>query len=81
MSDKIMELKTVQTGAFKTLIEAMKEILTDANIEFTDSAVKIITMDPTQTILVHLKLEKDSFEYYHCKHKIVIGVNMLNFLN
>jgi proliferating cell nuclear antigen len=79
MSDKIMELKTVQTGAFKTLIEAMKEILTDANIEFTDSAVKIITMDPTQTILVHLKLEKDSFEYYHCKHKIVIGVNMLNF--
>ena len=79
MSDKIMELKTVQTGAFKTLIEAMKEILTDANIEFTDSAVKIITMDPTQTILVHLKLEKDSFEYYHCKHKFVIGVNMLNF--
>lgn len=79
MSDKIMELKTVQTGAFKTLIEAMKEILTDANIEFTDGAVKIITMDPTQTILVHLKLEKDSFEYYHCKHKIVIGVNMLNF--
>jgi proliferating cell nuclear antigen len=79
MSEKIMELKTVQTGAFKTLIEAMKEILTDANIEFTDSAVKIITMDPTQTILVHLKLEKDSFEYYHCKHKIVIGVNMLNF--
>ena len=74
-----MELKTVQTGAFKTLIEAMKEILTDANIEFTDGAVKIITMDPTQTILVHLKLEKDSFEYYHCKHKIVIGVNMLNF--
>jgi hypothetical protein len=37
MSDKIMELKTVQTGAFKTLIEAMKEILTDANIEFTDN--------------------------------------------
>ena len=55
MSEKIMELKTVQTGAFKTLTEALKEILTDANIEFTDSAMKIITMDPTQTILVHLK--------------------------
>ena len=40
-----MELKTVQTGAFKTLTEALKEILTDANIEFTDSAMKIITMD------------------------------------
>ena len=74
-----MELKTVQTGAFKTLTEALKEILTDANIEFTDSAMKIITMDPTQTILVHLKLEKDNFESYFCKHKIFIGVNMLNF--
>ena len=79
MSEKIMELKTVQTNAFKTLTEALKEILTDANIEFTDSAMKIITMDPTQTILVHLKLEKDNFESYYCKHKIFIGVNMLNF--
>jgi proliferating cell nuclear antigen len=79
MSEKIMELKTVQTGAFKTLSEALKEILTDANVEFTEGAMKIITMDPTQTILVHLKLEKENFEYYHCKHKIVIGVNMSNF--
>ena len=76
-NDKIMELKTVQTGPFKTLIEALKEILTDANIEFTDSFVKIITMDPTQTILVHLKLE--NFDSYFCKHKIFVGVNMLNF--
>jgi len=79
MSEKLMELKTVQTGAFKTLTEALKEILTDTNIEFTDNAMKIITMDPTQTILVHLKLDKENFEYYNCKHKIVIGVNMSNF--
>ena len=79
MSEKIIELKTVQSSAFKTLIEALKEILTDANIEFTDSHMKIVTMDPTQTILVHLKLEKSNFESYFCKHKITIGINMLNF--
>ena len=79
MSDKVLELKTVQTGAFKTLIEALKEILTDANIEFTDDSMKIITMDATQTILVHLKLEKENFEHYFCKHRVVIGINMLNF--
>jgi proliferating cell nuclear antigen len=78
MSEKIIEIKTVQSSCFKTLIESLKEILTDANIEFTDSAMKIVTMDPTQTILVHLKLEKENFEYYYCKHKIFIGVNMLN---
>ncbi len=79
MSEKIIEIKTVQAACFKSLIESLKEILTDANIEFTESAIRIVTMDPTQTILVHLKLEKENFEYYQCKHKIYIGVNMLNF--
>jgi len=79
MSEKIIEIKTVQAACFKSLIESLKEILTDANIEFTESAIRIVTMDPTQTILVHLKLEKENFEYYQCKHKIFIGVNMLNF--
>ena len=34
MSEYIMECKTVQTGVFKTLVEALKDILTDINIEF-----------------------------------------------
>ena len=75
----IFKIETVQSSAIRILVEALKEILTDANIEFTDSSMKIITMDPTQTILVHLKLEKDNFEYYNCEHKIFIGINMLNF--
>ena len=78
MSEKLLEIKTVQTSAFKTLAEALKEILTDANIEFTDKAMKLISMDPSQTILVHLSLEACNFESYHCPKKQVIGVNMLN---
>lgn len=79
MGERILEIKTVQTAAFKTLTEALKEILTDANICFTETSMKIITMDPTETILVHLKLDKENFEYFYCSHKIHIGINMLNF--
>lgn len=86
----VFELKTVQTSVFKTLIEALKEILTDANIEFhpgesdadDDSKfgfIKIIAMDPTQTVLVHLKLEGRFFEYYNCTRRSIIGISMLNF--
>ena len=79
-SNKIMELKTVQTNAFKTLSEALKEILTDANIEFNENGMKLVSMDPTtQTILVHLKLDKEKFEYYKCEQKIIIGINLPNF--
>jgi len=75
----ILELKTVQSNAFRILIEALKEILTDANIEFDESGMKISTMDASHTVLVHLKLDSDKFEYYACQKKITIGVNMLNF--
>ena len=77
---KFMILKTVQTGSIKNLFESLKEILTDINIEFTEHGLKIISMDTTtQTILVHLKLQSPNFEYYYCKEKIVIGLNLPNF--
>ncbi len=78
MSDLILEVKTIQVNAFKTLIESLKDILTDVNIEFTEERIKILSMDSTQTILVHLKLDAANFEYYYCKNKTVVGVNMGN---
>jgi proliferating cell nuclear antigen len=78
MSNLILEVKTIQVSPFKTLIESLKDILADVNIEFNEEGMKIITMDSTQTILVHLKLEASNFEYYYCKNKIFVGVNMNN---
>jgi proliferating cell nuclear antigen len=74
-----LEVRTVQSPPFRCLIEALKEILTDANIEFDDTGMKIIAMDASHTVLVHLKLEAKNFESYHCPNKIVLGVGMLNF--
>jgi proliferating cell nuclear antigen len=73
-----LELRTVQSSAFKVLIEAMKELLTDTSIEFDETGMKIISMDNAHVVLVHLKLDASKFEHYHCDSKIVIGVNMLN---
>ena len=70
MSNLVLEVKTIQVSPFKTLIESLKDILADVNIEFNEEGMKIITMDSTQTILVHLKLESSNFEYYYCKNKI-----------
>ncbi len=78
MSNLVLEVKTIQVNPFKTLIESLKDILADVNIEFNEEGMKIITMDSTQTILVHLKLEAANFEYYFCKNKQTIGVNMVN---
>ena len=122
----ILELKTVQSGAFRILTEALKEILNDVNFEFTpyyideddnevedsdeensdseDEAssvdsdnpkqvksskpgkkkkvggLKVMAVNKTQTILIHLKLDADRFDYYYCaRKKLVLGINMANF--
>lgn len=75
----LLEIKTVQSQAFKILIEALKELLTDTSIEFDEQGMKIVSTDTTHSVLAHLKLDACKFEYYYCEGKNVIGVNMLNF--
>ena len=38
-------------GSF-VLIEALKEILTDTNLEFDGENIKVVAMDPSHTVLV-----------------------------
>ena len=76
---KLLIIKTVQSSAFRVLIEALKEILQDVNIEFDETGFKIVTMDVSHTVLVHLKLEAANFEHYYSKKKLILGINMTNF--
>jgi proliferating cell nuclear antigen len=73
----LFEVKTVQSGAFRTLIEALKEILTEANLEFDSQGLKIMAVDETHTVLVYLRLHADRFENYFCPAKHILGVNMI----
>jgi proliferating cell nuclear antigen len=75
----LFEIKTVQSGAFRTLIEALKEILTEANLEFDSQGIKVMAVDETHTVLVYLRLHSDRFETYYCPAKHVLGVNMIYF--
>ena len=81
MSDNYsLEIKTVQSAAFRVLTEALKEILTDANFEIDSTGIKVMAMDSSHTVLSSfLKLNADNFEHYHCDSKKILGINMLNF--
>lgn len=77
--DNVLTIKTVQIAPFRILMAALKDILLDTNITFTKEGIRIVNMDKTHTILVHLFLKAENFEFYECKYnKIVIGVNMLH---
>ena len=78
MDKYIFNVKTVQSGAIRILVESLKEILTDGNIIFDETGIKLIAMDSTHTVLIHMKLEADKFESYYCKERTVVGINVLN---
>jgi proliferating cell nuclear antigen len=69
-------VSTVQSSAFRTLIEALKEILNDVNIEFDSTGMKILAMDNHQVALVHVRLHSKYFERFYCPKNRVCGVSM-----
>jgi len=75
----IMNIKTVQSGATRILIESLKELLTDTNMVFDETGIKLIATDNSQIVLIHMKLHAENFEHYFCPQKITIGINMMNF--
>jgi proliferating cell nuclear antigen len=77
MDEYLLNIKTVQAPVFKQVIDALKDILTDVNLEVDETGLKIVAMDNTNIVLIHLKLEADKFEEYYCEKKMFIGVCML----
>jgi proliferating cell nuclear antigen len=78
-TDNVLTIKTVQIAPFRTLMTALKDILLETNITFEPDGIRIINMDKSHTILAHLYLAAQNFEFYECKkEKIIIGVNMFH---
>lgn len=79
MSDYLFRVTTCKPGSIRALIEAIKDILGEANLEFTPSGISIKRMDGMNTILVVLNLHASKFEEYYCPEPVVVGINMHNF--
>jgi len=78
--NNILTIMTTQTGPFRTLMTALKDIIIETNITFTKEGIKIINMDKSHTVVVFLDLPAKNFEMYECKKdKILICVNLPNF--
>lgn len=74
----MMFLKTVQATAIKSLLEVLKDIITDVNIYFDSTGMKIIAFDIARVTLVHVKLSAENFEEYSCQKELVLGINVVN---
>lgn len=79
-SQNVLTIQTIQIAPFRTLITSLKEIVIEPNLVFDANGIRMISMDKTHTVVVHMQLDAKNFELFECKkEKIVIGINMYNF--
>ena len=78
-NDRVLEIQSVQVSPIRNMITALKDVLSDASITFTDKGMKIINFDKTHTILVNVLLHANKFEHYRCDpDKIIVCANTLH---
>jgi proliferating cell nuclear antigen len=73
-----LQIKSVQGSCLKSLFEVLKELLSDCNILVTKEGLKIIALDSSQVTLVHVFLEAEKFEVFHCTENAALGLNIQN---
>jgi len=70
-----MKFQTVQSSAFKTIFDVLKDILNDFNIVFTKEGLHILSMDSVRVSIVEVNLAASEFEEYVCEEDVSVGVN------
>jgi proliferating cell nuclear antigen len=62
----------------KKLIESIKELVTDINLDITGAGISLQAMDSSHVALVTLNLTSDGFEEYRCDKQLTLGLNIIN---
>ena len=79
-NNDILNIKTVQISPFRTLMTALKDILLETNIDFTPNGIRIINMDKSHTVLAHMNLAAENFEFFQCKKNKITWALALFFV-
>lgn len=76
----MFEAKLAQSGLLKKVLDALKEIVEDANLDCSSSGIKCQAMDSSHVALVSLELSSDSFEPYRCDRNITLGIKLATMI-
>jgi len=68
----------VQGSLLKKVLEAIKDLVTDANFDCSATGFSLQAMDSSHVALVALLLRSEGFEHYRCDRNMSMGMNINN---
>ncbi|RKO93030.1 proliferating cell nuclear antigen, N-terminal domain-containing protein [Blyttiomyces helicus] len=72
----MLEARLERASVLKKLLDAIKELVTDANFDCTDSGIALQAMDNSHVALVALLLRAQGFDHYRCDHSHSLGLSV-----
>lgn len=72
----MFEAQFEEAETFKRIIEGVKDIVNDTNLEISPRGLFMQALDPSHVAMVELKIRATDFYIYNCKSSCTIGINI-----
>lgn len=66
----------MQGAVLKKIMEAIKDLVNEANFDCSSAGIQLQAMDSNHVSLVALNLKSEGFEHYRADRKISLGINL-----
>ncbi|KAL6301924.1 proliferating cell nuclear antigen, N-terminal domain-containing protein [Sparassis latifolia] len=74
----MLEARLSEAAILKRLLDAIKELVADANFECNEEAITLQAMDNSHVALVAVRLDASGFKRYRCDRPMPLGVNLVS---
>jgi proliferating cell nuclear antigen len=75
---KMFEAKFQDGTTLKKIVDAIKELVTDVNLDVSASGISLQAMDSSHVALVQLKLDKSGFATFRVDKPVTLGLSIVN---
>ncbi|CAC5378999.1 proliferating cell nuclear antigen-like [Mytilus californianus] len=72
----MFEARLVQGSLLKKVLEAVKDLLSEAIFDCSSTGIALQAMDSSHVSLVSLNIRSDGFETYRCDRNLSMGMNL-----
>ncbi|KJE94486.1 proliferating cell nuclear antigen [Capsaspora owczarzaki ATCC 30864] len=72
----MFEARLAQSNLMKKILDAIKDLITEANLEISSGGISLQGMDSSHVSLVALLMRSDGFSPFRCDRNLTLGVNL-----
>ncbi|EAY17219.1 proliferating cell nuclear antigen, putative [Trichomonas vaginalis G3] len=72
----MVECRLTNPGNLKKILDALRDLVEEANIECSETGLSLQAMDTAHVALVSMNLNANGFEKYNCAQNTSLGVNL-----